>query len=133
MTARRRPVLAIILVTASALALAGPAAAASPQVIYADLADNGKLDRRYSRADIARAFNLDRVIRTDAEQPRRSRRPASATPRREPAAQPDRSRIPFTGLDVALLILGGGPMLLIGLGLRRRLGPSAGQPRVVGN
>jgi hypothetical protein len=131
MTARLRPVLTIIVVASCVLAFAGPASAASPQTIYADLADNGKLDGRYSRADIARAFNLERVIRTDA-QLRPTRRPASATPSRDPAAQTDR-RIPFTGLDVALLILGGGPMLLIGLGLRRRLAASAGQPRVVGN
>jgi hypothetical protein len=29
--------------------------------------------------------------------------------------------VPFTGLDVMLLLAGGGPLLLIGVGLRRRL------------
>jgi hypothetical protein len=131
MAARLRPVLGLIVVASCVLVLAGPASAASPQTIYGDLADNGRLDGRYSDADIARAFNLQRVIRTDARQPAPTRRPAAATPGAGPATGSDR-RIPFTGLDLALLTLGGGPMLLIGLGLRRRLAASAGQPRVVG-
>lgn len=128
MTARLRPVLGIIVGASCLLAFAGPAAAASPQRIYSDLADNGRLDGRYSRADIARAFNLDRVIRTDAGQP--ERRPASVKPSARPVSASER-RIPFTGLDLALLTLGGGPLLVIGLGLRRRLASSTGQRRVV--
>lgn len=122
MTARRRPVLTLIVVSACALGLAGPAPAASPQRIYKDLADNGRLDGRYTPGDIARAFNLDRVMRTDAQQPQPTRRPTSVRP---PATSngADR-RIPFSGLDLALLMVGGGPLLLIGLGLRRRLAPA---------
>jgi hypothetical protein len=129
MTARR-PVLALIIVGTLALACAGPALAVSPQRIYKDLADNGKLDGRYSRADITRAFNLDRVIRTDA-QPAPTRRPAAVT---AVSAETKRSggKIPFTGLDLALLIMGGGPLLMIGVGLRRRLAPAAGHPGAVG-
>jgi hypothetical protein len=131
MAARRRPVLGFMIVAAGALAFAGPALAASPQKIYKDLADNGKLDQRYSQADIARAFNLKRVMGTD---PRRSpmRHPAAVTSGPTPAER-SRRTIPFTGLDLALLTLGGGPLLLIGMGLRRRLAPAAAQPRVVGN
>jgi hypothetical protein len=125
MAARKRPVLRLIGVAALALACAGPASAASPQKIYKDLADNGKLDGRYSRADIARAFNLERVVRTDAGVPPRVaprvRRPAAAVPSKPSGA--DRT-IPFTGFDLALLTVGGGPLLLIGLGLRRRLAPA---------
>lgn len=122
MTARRRPVLALIFVGTLALACAGPALAVSPQKIYRDLADNGRLDGRYSRADIARAFNLDRVVRTDANAP--TRRPAAVTARPEPAKRSGR-KIPFSGLDLALFTVGGGPLLLIGIGLRRRLSPAA--------
>jgi hypothetical protein len=132
MTARLRRVLIIIVAASCLLAFAGPASAASPQVIYEDLADNGKLDGRYTRTDIARAFNLERVIRTDARRPAARRRPAAARPAAEAVSTSDR-RIPFTGLDLALLTLGGGPLLLIGLSLRRRLAASAGHPRVVGN
>jgi hypothetical protein len=122
MTARR-PVLGLIIVVALALTCAGPALAASPQKIYKDLADNGRLDGRYSRADIARAFNLDRVVRTDQREPAQAG-PAS-TPRRGAAAKGSDRTIPFTGLDLALLTVGGGPLLLIGIGLRRRLSPAA--------
>jgi hypothetical protein len=111
-------------VVALALACAGPASAASPQKIYKDLADNGRLDGRYSRADIARAFNLERVVRTDPQTTPPVRRPATPPVRRETSGG-DRA-IPFTGLDVALLIVGGGPLLLIGMALRRRLAPEPG-------
>jgi hypothetical protein len=113
----RRPVLALIVIS---LLAAGPAAAASPQRIYKDLADNGRLDAKYRRADIARAFNLERVIRTDRQPP--VRRPAAVTPG-PTSARRDGRRVPFTGLDLALLTVGGGPLLLIGVGLRRRVGP----------
>ena len=121
--ARKRPVLGLIGIAVLALACAGPASAASPQKIYKDLADNGRLDGKYSRSDIARAFNLDRVVRTDAHGAP-VRRPAAAHARAERSGG-DRL-IPFTGLDLALLTIGGGPLLLIGLGLRRRFTPAAG-------
>lgn len=130
MTAALRPVLTLISVGLCALACAGPAAAASPQTIYKDLADNGRLDGRYAQADIARAFNLDRVVGTDQRRPAQAeaQAPVTPTPRRAERSDPT---IPFTGLDVALLIVGGGPLLLIGIGLRRRLSPAA-RAEVVG-
>lgn len=117
MTARR-PVLAVIAIL---LVAAGPAAAATPQQIYKDLADNGKLDRKYRHADVARAFNLERVIRTD--RPPATRRPAAVTPRPSSPSEHSGRRLPFTGLDLALLTVGGGPLLLIGIALRRRVTP----------
>jgi hypothetical protein len=117
-------VLGLIGIAVLALACAGPASAASPQKIYKDLADNGRLDGKYSRADIARAFNLERVVRTDERDAAPVRRPAAA-PAAGNTSGNDRL-IPFTGLDLALLTVGGGPLLLIGLGLRRRLTPAAG-------
>ena len=126
MTARR-PVLAVIAIL---LVAAGPAAAATPQQIYKDLADNGKLDAKYRRADVARAFNLERVIRTD--RPRPTRRPAAFTPRPSSPGKRSSSRLPFTGLDLALLTVGGGPLLLIGIGLRRRVTASAPKAAVGG-
>jgi len=112
-----------------ALVAAGPAAAASPQKIYKDLADNGRLDAKYRRADIARAFNLPQVIATDQNRP--VRRPASM----KPAPTTDKrsgSKLPFTGLDLALLIVGGGPLLLFGIGLRRRVSRAAAEAVVGG-
>lgn len=100
---------------------ASPASAVSPQRIYADLADNGRLDGRYSRADIARALNLPRAVRTDVGVTPSVRRPWATAPTRPRPSKDSSSGLPFTGLDLALLTLGGGPLLLIGLGLRRRL------------
>ena len=42
-------------VACSALVLAGSALAATPQQIYRDYADNGRLDHQYSQADLQRA------------------------------------------------------------------------------
>lgn len=119
MTARR----SVLAVFAILLVAAGPAAAATPQQIYKDLADNGKLDAKYRRADVARAFNLERVIRTDRQPP--TRRPAAFTTRPTSPAKRSSGRLPFTGLDLALLTVGGGPLLLIGIGLRRRVAAPA--------
>ena len=131
MTARR-PVLALTTAVACLLATASGAVAATPQQIYRDLADNGKLDRRYSDADIARAFSLQRVVGTD--QPASVKRtPAAASVKREAPAAVTGRRIPFSGLDVALLIVGGGPLLLIGVGLRRRIAAPPPHPEVVGS
>lgn len=127
MTARR-PVLALIVSVAIGLVCSGAAHAASPQRIYKDLADNGRLDGRYSRGDIARAFNLERVVKTDPGEAPQSSAPASRN-----VATTNRSgrKVPFSGLDLALLTVGGGPLLLIGIGLRRRLAPATSQAGVV--
>lgn len=127
--ASRRRALAFCAVLALALVGAAPALAVSPQTIYKDLADNGRLDRRYSQADLARAFNVERVMGTD------QRKTAQVHPM--PAADNAASkrsgrRVPFSGLDLALLTFGGGPLLLIGVGLRRRIAPAASQAGVAG-
>jgi hypothetical protein len=51
---KRLRVAVTALAAASGLALAGVATAATPEQIYADAADNGRLDRSYSAADLAR-------------------------------------------------------------------------------
>jgi hypothetical protein len=124
----RRPVLALILVTATALLWSSAAFAASPQRIYKDLADNGRLDGKYSKADLARALNLQHVVKTDKALPA----PATVAPKATPARRSNR-RVPFTGLDLALLTVGGGPLLLIGIGLRRRLSPTAEPAGIIGS
>lgn len=128
MTARR-PVLALIVSVAIGLVCSGAAHAASPQRIYKDLADNGRLDGRYSRGDIARAFNLERVVKTDPGKAPQSR--PAPTSRNVVATNRSGRKVPFSGLDLALLTVGGGPLLLIGIGLRRRLAPATSQAGVV--
>jgi hypothetical protein len=129
----RRRLAAVGLAISLALVGAGAAGAASPQRIYQDLADNGRLDAVYSRADIERALNPGQVLGTDARTPasrqRSLERPLTdaAPPPLDANAQKDGRRVPFSALDVALLIAGGGPLLLIGAGLRRRLAPAPSQ------
>lgn len=119
-----RRLAAVGAIAALGLAGSGSAFAATPQQIYRDLADNGRLNGAYTRAEIERALNLPPVVRTDAFQP--APRKPIAVPGEEAqssraASRSDR-RVPFSALDVALLVAGGGPLLLIGAGLRRRIG-----------
>ena len=113
----------VIVAAASLLALsAGTAYAATPQTIYRDLADNGHLDGRYSRADIERAFRVPPAVGTDElpREPIRVPQASDAAPASRSSGTTDR-RVPFSALDAALLVVVGGPLLLIGAGLRRRL------------
>ncbi len=112
-----------VLATLAVLAFAGPTAAATPkkicnatpQKVYADLADNGRLDQRYCAADIKRALHSPSLKPYDV--------PAGAQPRPVPkvvpAAATNSRSLPFSGLDLALFGGVGGPLLLIGASLGR--------------
>jgi hypothetical protein len=98
------------------LALAGPAAAtATPdtsQRIFSDLADNGRLDGHYTRAQINRALHSPSLRGYDRPQP--VRKLTSAPPRPSlPSASAD-GPLPFSALDFALFAAVGGPLLLLG-------------------
>jgi hypothetical protein len=105
------------------LAFAAPASAAAPQQIsqriFADLADNGRLDGHYTRAQINRALHSPSLA--DYEGPGRgvSQAQARPAPRALPAAGDERGTLPFSGFDLALLVGVGGPLLLIGASLGR--------------
>jgi hypothetical protein len=117
----RRALTAAVASAVFALLAAGNAGAASPQQIYRDLADNGVLDRTYSRADIERAFggnpSIPAYVRPLLEPTREPQ--ARQTPAPAPSGDPGRGSLPFTGLDAALFGLVGGPLLLLGAGMRR--------------
>ena len=96
------------------------AGAATPQQIYRDLADNGRLDRAYTKADLDRALSNpsipgytrpSRVART----PQVRLSPALA----ESSSSDGERPLPFTGLDLALFAMVGGPLLLLGASMRR--------------
>ena len=108
----------LILVSAVIALTAGSAGAATPQRVYQDLADNGRLDREYSRADIERAFGNPSIPAYARK--RLTRTPQTVSPpSRPPAASVDGERaLPFSGLDVALLGAVGGPLLLLGASMR---------------
>jgi hypothetical protein len=121
---------ALTAAAASVLVLlaAGNAYAATPQQIYKDLADNNRLDRTYSRADIERAFggnpSIPGYIRPLRESPREPQ--VRRVPAPLPSADAGRGSLPFTGLDAALFGLVGGPLLLLGAGVRRFARPHPG-------
>ncbi len=105
--------------TASACAVvslgAAPAAfGATPQQIYKDYADNGRLDHTYSRGDLQRA-------QRDAALQGYPHVGVQGAVERALGAQAVKSKggLPFTGLDLALMTAGGALLLLAGTGLRR--------------
>jgi hypothetical protein len=111
-------------VVATAALFAGAAAAATPQQtsqrIFADLADNGRLDGKYTRAQIDRALHTPSLRGYEqASPPAKTRRPASI---RTEVASAEGSRglsLPFSGIDLALLAVVGAPILLLGASLGR--------------
>ena len=104
----------ILLALFCALAFAGPVSAATPQRIYRDLADNGRLDHHYSKRDINRALHMPSLQRYELD---KSQTGPVSTPL---TASPEKARaIPFTGVDLALFGGVGGPLLILGAGLGR--------------
>jgi hypothetical protein len=115
----RRVLTATLAPWLGALLLTPSAGAATPQQIYRDLADNGRLDRTYSRADLDRALNnpsLPAYARPERAAPKP---PPRAVPVAPTASVDDDRSLPFTGLDAALFGAVGGPLLLLGAGMRR--------------
>lgn len=100
---------------ATALVLLVPAAlAATPTQIYKDFADNGRLDRQYSRSDVNRALK-DAVLQGYGDnnvQPGLQQQLGQAVGAKS-------GGLPFTGLDLTLMVVGGMALLISGAGLRR--------------
>jgi hypothetical protein len=99
----------------AALALGvGPALGATPQQIYKDYADNGRLDHKYSQADLQRA-------QRDAALQGYPRVGVEGAVQQALGAQAVKTNggLPFTGLDLALLAAGGALLLVAGTGLRK--------------
>jgi hypothetical protein len=105
------------------LAFAAPASAATPQQIsqriFADLADNGRLDGNWSDAQVNRALHTPSLKDYEGPGHGGSKAQARPAPRALPAARDERGTLPFSGLDLALLGGVGGPLLLIGASLGR--------------
>jgi hypothetical protein len=104
-----------------ALAVSSTAVAASPSEIYADYADNNRLDSSYSDRDLQSALNSAVVqgygnpvvtpgFKTAVKQELNEDVAETAAPR---------STLPFTGVDLALLTAGAVVLLLLGWGFRR--------------
>ena len=96
-----------------ALGLAPAALSATPQQIYRDYAQHGRLTQHYSRADLQRALRdaaLQGYPRVGVQ---------GAVERALGAQAVKRGGLPFTGLDLALMSAGGMMLLGAGVGLRR--------------
>ena len=123
---RRGRIFTAVTAFAAAVAVGAPGAlAATPQQIYKDYADNGRLDGHYSKADLQRALH-DAVIQ--GYKPATSVAPAIKKKISSPSsgvagaslpAPKKQGALPFTGLDLALMTVGGFSLLLLGAGLRR--------------
>jgi hypothetical protein len=120
----------LIMLCASLVAvgvLTAPAMAASPGEIYKDFARNGKLSGQYSKAELEAA--LKNAIAEGYGAPSGAaikpavrhaiQRSATLGAQKEIARTGKAGALPFTGVDLGLIALGGGTLLLLGGGLRR--------------
>jgi hypothetical protein len=115
-----------------AVVVVSVATAASPREIYADYADNGRLDRTYSRSDLRSALNDAAIqgygkptvvggLRGEIQEELGEGGVAGATAGSGGVDAVGRSggTLPFTGVDLALLTAGAGFLVLFGWALRR--------------
>ena len=93
---------------------AAPALGATPQKIYRDYKDNGRLDHTYSQADLQRALR-------DAALQGYPGVGVQGAVEQALGAQAVKAKggLPFTGLDLGLLAAGAGLLLVAGTGLRK--------------
>src|SRR5436189_2280257 len=111
----RRLLFALLGVAAGAAALlfASAAIAATPTQIYRDYADNGRLDGHYSQADINRALK-DAVLQGYGNE---NVQPGLQQQLAQTGVAGSKGGLPFIGLDLTLMIVGGTVLLVTGAGL----------------
>ena len=125
---RGRFIRGVCAVAAAALVAVPAAFAASPQEIYQDYADNGRLDAQYSRADLERAVKdttlqaYKPTTRPDASSlagtETASERPPITTTRRS-------SSLPFTGTELGIFTFVGLALVASGFLLRLSARPKS--------
>jgi len=86
-------------------------ASATPRQIYRDLADNGRLDNKYSSADLKNAFRNPTV---------QGYKKPTVVKKLRPSPNPEKQLgvLPFTGMDLTIMALGAVLLILVGSGLR---------------
>jgi hypothetical protein len=124
---RRGRFICIAAMAAVAAACAVPgASAASSQQIYKDYADNGRIDGHYSRADLQRALRDVQVQgygkpTVGGSLPvaiQKALGASASSPGLATTGHPS-GGLPFTGFDLALMLLGGLGLLTLGAALRK--------------
>ena len=135
---RTRIKAAVVALSAAALIAASGAFAASPQAIYRDYADNGRLDGKYSASDLNRALT-NAVVQAYGNDKQKGLKPAVEKQIKNPKGQTSGGQangsqsaggtsptavktsggLPFTGLDLSLITLGALGLVLLGAALRR--------------
>jgi hypothetical protein len=115
---KKRSIAALGVVALLALMTVSTAASASPREIYADYADNGRLDQTYSAGDLRRALADTTIQGYGKPTVKAGLRPAIQKQLGK-VGKPSGGTLPFTGVDLALLTAGAGLLLLLGLGFRR--------------
>ena len=109
-----RRLLIYLAVGAAALIVVPSGLSSTPTQIYRDYADNGRLDRHYSQSDMNRALK-DAVLQGYGNENVQQGLQQSA----QGGVAGSKAGLPFTGLDLTLMIVGGTALLLTGTGLRR--------------
>lgn len=110
----RRVLLIILALVVMVMAFSGVALAATPQDIYNDYADNGKLDGTYTNAEL-NAYLNDATIGQYADAATKGELDALVTS----MLNKDRGEFPFTGMELAMLLLGVAVLVGAGVALRR--------------
>jgi hypothetical protein len=119
---------ATALVALVGLLASSAALAASPRQIYNDYADNGRLDGAYSPRELQSAltdatiqgYGKPAVVAPMKAEIKRKLGGGQVAGGKEALDRPARSgTLPFTGLDLALIVGGALLLLLVGGGLRR--------------
>jgi len=113
----------VTVLLAIALLAASAASAATPTQIYRDYQDNGRLDGRYSVADLQAALQSPAVqgyggptITPGMKQEIVNKLGAQHSTGGNNSTN---GGLPFTGFDLGLLTVGGALLLSVGFGLRR--------------
>jgi hypothetical protein len=114
---RRIAVLGVLALLA--LMTVSTAASASPRQIYADFADNGRLDQTYSESDLRKALADTTIQGYGKPIVKTGLRPAIQQQLGVLGQSSSGGTLPFTGVDLALLTSGAALLLLFGLAFRR--------------
>lgn len=123
-----RGFLATVVVATVGLLVSSAALAASPRQIYYDFADNGRLDVAYSPRDLQATLTNAEIqgygdtavvapMKAEIKRKLGAGKPVGAQQVLGETAES--GSLPFTGLDLALIVGGALVLLLIGGGLRR--------------